>query len=599
MPNKINILPENLASKIAAGEVIQRPASVVKELLENSIDAGARKIKLIVKNGGKNFIQVIDDGCGMSEEDAIIAFQRHSTSKIKVLEDLEHIETLGFRGEALASVAAVSQVELITRTESEEVATRVTVEGITLKSVSKTRFEKGTSVTVKNLFFNTPARREFLKNDNVEFKHIYDTFVRIALAFPELSMKFINNEEVVFDLKQTNIKDRILDIFGDKLSDYLIEIILDDSKFKLSGMSLKGFIGKPDFVKRSRSEQFIFLNKRYIISRNLNFAVHQAYENLLEKSSYPFFVLFISIDPKRVDVNVHPSKLEVKFKDERGVYYLLNTSVRQALQQNNLIPSVQIVSHSDKNTKIHFQEFFKKVPEYDSQSSFDLKSHLESGVNPNQAIDLVEHFKPIFSFEDGLVESESRPELPVYYQLHNKYIIVPVEEGMMIIDQHAAHERILYEKAIACFNQTNNRSQQLLFPHTIELSAGDAIIVQSLKEDLEKLGFQLKMFGKNTLILEGVPSDIKPGHEISILQEIIDLYKENEFEQKLEPRENLAKSFACKSAVKFGDKLNQLEMKTLIDQLFMTSIPYVCPHGRPTVIKISLNELGKRFGRTS
>ncbi len=584
MPNKINILSENLASKIAAGEVVQRPASVVKELLENSIDAGAAKITVIIKEGGKSLIQIIDNGCGMSEADASVAFYRHSTSKISTLEDLENIRTLGFRGEALASIAAMSQVELLTKTDDDDVATKIRIEGIEIKEVSKEAMERGTSVTVRNLFFNTPARREFLKNNSVEFKHIFDVVVRIALSHPDIQFKFISGEETVFNLQSNKIEERIRDIFGNKVHDAIIPVISNTDSPYSSELNVTGFITKPDFAKKTRVDQFLFLNNRYIVSRSLNHAVFQAYEHLIEKGSFPFFVLFININPNKVDVNVHPSKMEVKFKEERSVYHLINSAVRNTLSANNLIPSIQFHTESTDTGKL---------PEYvpHPNSSFQFQRQT------------VDSFAPIFSARGDIqnIETKSDYEKPIpqiYFQVHNRYIIIPVEEGVMIVDQHAAHERILYEKAVSSFSETHNRSQQLLFPHTIELSAGDFAIVDELIPHLEKLGFQLKVFGKNTVMMEGVPLDVKSGQESLILQEIVDLYKENEHQQKLEPRDNLAKSFACKAAIKFGDAMNQAEMRSLIEQLFATQVPYVCPHGRPVVIKLTLSELAKRFGRS-
>lgn len=591
MPNKINILSESLASKIAAGEVVQRPASVVKELLENSIDAGSSKITVIIKEGGKSLIQIIDNGCGMSEADASVAFYRHSTSKISTLEDLENIHTLGFRGEALASIAAMSQVELITKTNDDDVATKIRIEGIEIKEITKEAMERGTSVTVRNLFFNTPARREFLKNNSVEFKHIFDVVVRIALSHPDIQFKFISGDETVFNLQSSKIEERIRDIFGNKVHDAIIPVKSNTDSPYYSELNVTGFITKPDFAKKTRVDQFLFLNNRYIVSRSLNHAVFQAYEHLIEKGSFPFFVLFININPNKVDVNVHPAKMEVKFKEERSVYHLINSAVRNTLSANNLIPSIQFQTERNDGGR---------VPDFASQpnSSFSFQRQT------------VDSFAPIFAPRGEMQNLEeklnyekpeqhiSQSSIPqIYFQVHNRYIIIPYEEGVMIVDQHAAHERILYEKAVSSFSATHNRSQQLLFPHTIELSAGDFAIINELIPDLEKLGFQLKAFGKNTVMMEGVPLDVKPGEESSILQEIVDLYKENEHQQKLEPRDNLAKSFACKAAIKFGDAMNQAEMRSLIEQLFATQVPYVCPHGRPVVVKLSLSELGKRFGR--
>jgi DNA mismatch repair protein MutL len=569
-PNKINILSESLASKIAAGEVVQRPASVVKELLENSIDADAKKITVVIKDSGKTFIQVKDDGSGMNEDDAVTSFQRHATSKISTYDDLENIRTLGFRGEALASIAAVSQVELITRTQEIDVATKIRIEGVEIKEITKEAFKRGTSITVKNLFFNTPGRRNFLKNNTTEFKHVFDVVVRTALSHPEVGVNFISGEETVFNLKPADISDRIRDIFGEKLCDSLIDV-----KSQSPFIHIKGFVSKPDFSRKTRVEQFFFLNDRYIVSRNLNYAVYQAFEYLLEKGSYPFFIIYIEIDPHKVDVNVHPSKMEVKFEDERSIYHAINSAVRNALMANNLVPSVVFRGENDKDNRLDtlFQEN-------------------RSGVEQHPQITGDEKQRPIISHDFQPTPNEQR-----YFQLHSRYIIFPVDEGVMIIDQHAAHERILYERAIINFENSNTKSQHLLFPHTVELTTGEISIVESLIPELDALGFQIKIFGKNTVIVEGVPPDIKAGQEATILQEIVDLYKENENNLKLEPRDNLAKSFACKAAIKFGDPINQSEMSALVDQLFKTKMPYVCPHGRPAVVKLSLSELGNRFGR--
>jgi DNA mismatch repair protein MutL len=587
---KIKILSESLASKIAAGEVVQRPASVVKELVENSIDAGASKITIIIKEGGKTLIQVIDDGCGMSEEDASVAFYRHSTSKISTLEDLENIRTLGFRGEALASIAAMSQVDLITRTAESDLATKIRIEGIEIKETTKTANERGTSVTVKNLFFNTPARRNFLKNNTTEFKHVFDVVIRVALSNPEIAIKLISGDETVFNLQASSIEDRVRNIFGDKAGNSLIPVGSESGY-----IAVNGFVSKPDFSRKTRVDQFLFMNGRYIVSRNLNYAVHQAYENLLEKGSFPFFILFINLDPQKVDVNVHPSKMEVKFQDERSVYHVIGAAVRDALAANNLVPSIQMQSGNGDVSRLSWQSNFKHTHssfEQVDRRTGEIFHKPETASLPFQKVDFTE-----LENRQNTQEPANLADKQNFFQIHNQYIIIPIEDAVMIIDQHAAHERILYERTVANFNSSNTQSQQLLFPHTLEFSAGDAALVQHLIPNLELLGFQLKIFGKNTVILEGVPPDVKPGYEETILQELVDLYKENEHELKLEPRENLAKSYACKAAIKFGDAMNQAEMRALVDQLFKTQMPYVCPHGRPAVVKLSLSELGKRFGR--
>jgi DNA mismatch repair protein MutL len=588
--NKIKILSESLASKIAAGEVVQRPASVVKELLENSIDSGATKITVVIKDGGKTYIQVTDNGCGMNKEDAVISFQRHATSKIISLEDLENIKTLGFRGEALASIAAVSHVELISKTSRSDLATKIRIEGIEIKENSQAAAEQGTSVTVKNLFFNTPARRNFLKNNTAEFKHIFDVVVRAAISNPEIAIKFISADEAVFNLPVSSLADRITNIFGERIGKALMSV-----ENRSGEIAVNGYVSRPDFSRKTRAEQFLFLNSRYIVSRNLNFAVHQAYENLLEKGSYPFFILFLTLDPRRVDVNVHPSKMEVKFQDERGAYHAINAAVRNTLAANNLVPSVSLNLNDKELSKLmwtptSFPQFTKFT---DFQHPTEKINSIAGPLNTSFATNETSFVTPTSSKEDKIDAVQFK-----CYQLHNQYIIVPTSDGVMIIDQHAAHERILYEKTIAIFNSKNFNSQQLLFPYTLEFTAGDAALVKVLNEDLVKLGFQLKVFGQNTIIVEGIPPDVKPGREEGILQEVIDLYKENEHTMKLEPRDNLAKSFACKAAIKFGDPLNQDEMRFLIEILFKTQMPYVCPHGRPSVINLSLSELAKRFGRS-
>ncbi len=596
--NKINILPENLASKIAAGEVVQRPASVVKELLENSIDAEASKITIIIKDGGKNFIQIIDNGSGISEEDVPVSFQRHSTSKISTYEDLENIHTLGFRGEALASISAVSQVELISRTKETDVATKIKIEGIEIKEISKEAHEIGTSIIVKNLFFNTPARREFLKNKNIEFKHIFDTIVRASLSNPAIHFKFISGDDTVFNLLPNTVESRTKDIFGNRTAESLIKIKEYPESESHGILTVDGFVSKPDFARKTRVEQFIFLNNRYIVSRNFNHAVFQAYENILEKGNYPFFILYLQIDPKRVDVNVHPSKLEVKFQDERVVYQMINRTVRETLQENNLIPAVNISSTDSPFINLRYS------PVYSDKSQMTPDTQINYGrFGTDNGIKIQHDFIFRQAKNDDTLENskdnkkEDLAFSPQLLQLHNQYILMPIESGVMIIDQHAAHERVLYEKAVSNFSSAHSKTQQLLFPHTFELNSGDAAILSELLSDLEVLGFQVKLFGDKTFVLEGIPVDVKSGQEASILLDIIDLYKENEHNLKLEPRDNLAKSFACKGAIKFGDPLNQYEMKSLIEQLFSSKVPYVCPHGRPVVVKLSLDELAKRFGR--
>lgn len=611
MPSRIKILPENLANKIAAGEVVQRPESVVKELLENSIDAGAKNIEVIIKQAGKSLIQVCDDGSGMTEEDVILCIQKHATSKISSLEDLEAIKTLGFRGEALSSIAAVSQVEIRTETRDEEIGTLIKVEKEGEIHKSKTSTAKGTCVSVKNLFYNVPARRKFLKTDSTELKHIIDTFNRIALANPKISFKFYNNDDLVFDYKEGTLEDRISQIFADNMLDALIKVE-EFTEF----ISLYGFIGKPSIFRKSKGEQFLYLNGRYVVNKNINHAIFNAFENVLEKGDYPFFILFLLVDPAKVDVNIHPSKLEVKFDDEKDIYNFVLSVIRKTIASYDLVPTMSFNNpiESEIESRLKFEPFvssrrndFSDRPGFSKKIDFVTNEDIElvfgnltneitkSNEIPFQQVD--EYFTQKQK-DQNLVENEIEQEKGFIVQLHNKYILCQIKSGLMIVDQHVAHERILYEKALSRIDSNLPLSQQLLFPIKLDIDPARIELLKELNPYLEKLGFQLRFKSSTKLIIEGVPEDIKSGSEERILREIVDEFQINYKEKKLEQRDNLAKSFSCKTAIKTGDKLSENEMRLLIDQLFGTSMPYVCPHGRPVLIKISLNEFDKRFGRT-
>jgi DNA mismatch repair protein MutL len=614
---RIRILPENISSKIAAGEVVQRPESVVKELMENSIDAGADTIELIVKRAGKSLIQVVDNGIGMNEDDALLCIQKHATSKIYSYEDLEAISTLGFRGEALSSILAVSQVEIRTETREEELGVLLRNEeaGNILKE--KGSFPKGTSVSVKNLFYNTPARRNFLKTDATELKHIIDTFNKISLSHPDLNFKLYNNDDVIFNYTAGDIEKRISQVFADNMIDALIPV-----EEKTDFISLYGYIGKPALLKKSKGEQYLFLNSRYVSSRQINHAVFTAYENILEKGDYPFFILFLDIDPKRIDVNVHPSKLEVRFDDEKDVYNFVLAVIKKSLGTHDLVPSVSFTSVTDETEKLKVHSFnktekddFSDRPKFTEKKSYaktnfsDKEIDLIFSTIPDEVIkpDRAEVNHPFENVENKEASRENiryskevktADETTFIIQLHNKYILSQIKTGLMIIDQHVAHERILYEKALKRFEANLPFSQQLLFPKTLELDPGTFEVLKEINPYLIKLGFELKFFSKNTIVIEGVPDDVKSGSEEKILIELIEEYTSNEREKKLEERDNIAKSYSCKTAIKAGDKLSDIEMRLLIDQLFATSMPYVCPHGRPIVVKISLDEFDRRFGRT-
>jgi DNA mismatch repair protein MutL len=583
----IKLLPDSLSNKIAAGEVVNRPESVVKELIENSIDAGADRICLILKDAGKNVIKVIDNGSGMSESDALSSLQRHTTSKIYSYEDLENISTLGFRGEALASISSISHLELRTRKENDELGTFLRVEGGKVVDISKISCDKGTSVTVKNLFYNTPARRNFLKSDHTEYRHIYETFIRLAISHPEKQFEFINNEVTVFNLKNNDLKGRIGEIFTKDLSDSLIDLNFDRSLLKINGL-----ISKPNFTKKAKQDQYFYLNNRFFCSRNFNYAVYMGYGDLIDKGDYPSFFLFLDTDPSKVDVNVHPSKMEVKFEDESAVFGCIVKAVKESLQKSDLIFGLQFnntLSPENINSTFSFDSSFS------SASKIKIESYNENEILVRKDSIDTERLNISKSQNIFLEEIEN------VWQYNLKYILWQKENELVIIDQHAAHERILYEKAFNRLNSQAEISQSLIESICIDLSPIDYEIICTLIKELKMLGFEIKTDNMKAEIT-AVPSDIKPGNEIKIIKEIIDQYKEYELSiseyGKINKRDNLAKSYACKRAIKTGDKLTTREMQKLIEDLFNSEMPYVCPHGRPTIIKIASEELDKRFSRT-
>lgn len=624
--NKIKLLPDNVANKIAAGEVVQRPESVVKELLENSVDAGAENISVIVKHAGKTLIQIIDDGEGMTEEDALLSLQRHATSKISSFEDLGGLRTYGFRGEALSSIASVSQFEIRTQRLDEELGTSVILDDSGQLITGKGAFGRGTTIFVRNLFFNTPARRNFMKSDATELKHIIETFKKTALSQPGIYFKFYNDDDLIFDYKPGPVQQRIESVFADNIYDALLEV-----KEITEFMSVTGVISKPSFLKKSRGEQYLFVNKRFVNSKMVNHSVFSAYENMIDRGDFPFFVLFISLDPSRIDINVHPSKLEVKFEDEKDIYSFMHAVIKKTLHSYDLIPHMSFEENASDSSQLNQNEF-RRIDRNDftdrpNGGSFGAPSHTASGTDyrresfPEKNLEMLfgglnreirktapesevdhpfsqgENREIYHSVSFAAQEGEAKNETSFIVQLHNKYILSQIKSGLMIIDQHVAHERILYEKALKSFNANMPFSQQLLFSQTMTVDPSDFALLKELYPFLVKLGFELKFFGKNSVVIDGVPQDVKVGTEEKILLEILDEYKRNDREKHLEQRDNLAKSFSCKSAIKAGDKLTEKEMRLLVDQLFATTTPYVCPHGRPVIIKIPLEEFDKRFGR--
>jgi len=618
MSNKIKILPENISNKIAAGEVVQRPESVLKELLENAIDAGADSIDVIIKGAGKTLIQIVDNGRGMSSEDAVLSVQRHATSKISDVSDLETISTFGFRGEALSSISAVSKFELKTKTKNDELGTLIRFEDDNIILRENTSCAIGTSVAVKNLFYNTPARRKFLKSNATELKHIIETFKRIALSYPVIDFRFYNDDDLLYNLTIGSLEKRMKALFADTITDAVVEV---DQPTDF--ITVRGYISKPTFVKKNRGDQYLFVNKRYVRNKVINHAVFSAYENILLKGEYPFFVLFVEIDPEKFDINVHPQKLEIKFDDEKGIYSIIYAIIKRSLGSYDFVPSVTFSENDDANVQISKDRFvntpkkdfrdrpaFVKHHKLESKGAFSdseidmLFNSINPEIKSNVAAATTSHPfesepKEIYHTDYGSKSgSGSRGvETSFIVGLHNKYILSQIKSGLMIIDIHVAHERILYEKALQSFSANMPFSQQLLFSQKLNVDAGDYALLVELENHLAKLGFALKFNPKNEIVINGVPSDVKVGSEIDTLLGIVKEYKENQLKKQLEQRDNLAKSFACRTAIKAGDKLTEKEMRLLVDQLFATTMPYVCPHGRPVVIKISLEEFDKRFGR--
>jgi len=609
---RIAVLPEGIANKIAAGEVIQRPASVIKELLENSLDAGATSVVVVVKEGGKKLIQVTDDGIGMDERDAVTSFLRHATSKIATYDDLQAIQTFGFRGEALASIAAVAQVSMKTRREEDEAAVVVKIEGEGDPRVTREGRERGTTISVQNLFFNVPARRKFLKSVATEFHHVYDEVHHVAISKQDLALQFVSDDETIFHLRPGSLEQRLLDVFGQRQFDALLPMEESNELVKVHG-----YIGKPGFGHKTRQHQFVFLNGRFIINRTINHAVYSAYEHLLDKGTFPFFLLFLKIDPRRVDVNVHPSKLEAKFDDEQGLYRIIASAVRRCLSEAGAVPALTLGGNEGEPGAIGLrftprqfswpQEDFTRPPSAPGGLRVDTATGeiLPSGTSIAARLlsDESRQDRPPIVGIPGVdssreTEKPDLSEISLLWQLHNKYILSQIRNGLMIVDQHVAHERVLYERAVRRFSTAMRNTQQVLFPRPLELPADDFGLLSELLPHFVLLGFDINPFGRNTVLVEGLPPDVRVGAEEKIVTEILGLYKENRQHGPMDVRDNLAKSFACRSAIKAGDPLSEQEMRSLLAQLFETEMPYVCPHGRPIVLRISIGELDRRFGRT-
>ncbi len=615
MADIIQLLPDHVANQIAAGEVVQRPASVVKELLENAIDAGSSSVKLIIKDAGKTLIQVVDDGCGMSVTDARLSFERHATSKIKSADDLFNLHTKGFRGEALASIAAIAHVELKSRQEQEETGTHIKIEGSEVVSQEVVVTPKGTSILVKNLFYNIPARRNFLKSNPVETRHIIDEFHRVSLAHPNVRFSMFHNGSEVFQLPESNFRQRIVNIFGNKTNEKLVPV--DEST---EVVTMSGFVGKPEFAKKTRGEQFFFVNNRFIKSAYLNHAVSSAFEGLLKDGAHASYFLNLKVDPQTIDINIHPTKTEIKFDDEHTIYAILRSAIKHSLGQFNIAPVLDFERNANLDTPYQQHKTTASAPAVDVDRSFnpfasdDSKSNSASyrpkkeqsagweslyvglepkGTNGDIAIDAN-------NFETdpehvSMFQNASQETGAATYQLHRKYVLSSIKSGMLVIDQHRAHQRILYEEFLKQITVKEGVSQQLLFPLALNFSVDEIKILVELKEQLEHTGFVFSKLEGETLEITGVPTSATESGVSIILEQLISDVENEVPDSSFSQTDMLAKSLAKSLSIKTGQSLTKMEQEHLVNSLFACKEPSTTPDNRLTFVTMTVDELDKKF----
>jgi DNA mismatch repair protein MutL len=606
LPDIIQLLPDNIANQIAAGEVIQRPASAVKELMENAVDAGADEIKLIVNDAGKALIQVIDNGKGMSETDARMAFERHATSKISNIEDLFRIKTMGFRGEALASIAAVAQVELKSKREEDETGVYIEIENSKVKKQEAIASSIGTSIAMKNLFFNVPARRNFLKSNAAELRHIVDEFTRVAMSFPDIFFSFSNNGQEVFHLEKGTLKQRIVQILGNNYNAKLVSV-----QEKTDYMNIYGFVGKPETAKKTRGDQYFFVNNRFIKSAYLNHAVMNAFNEMIAKDSFPMYALFIDLDPSQLDINVHPTKQEIKFEDEKIVYAFVQSAVKHSLAQFSITPTLDF----DLDASIQSLDAVSKPFTEEKRSSAAASSLYNTFTQKNQSHFIeskseLKHWKEFYESDKpqaashksqhgpgGFTTGGTKPETENAFQLHHTYILIPNDRGYLLVHQQNAHERILYERFNKAVDGKSIATQRSLFPVTMELTVTDAVLLNELLPDLNHLGYLLEPFGNNTFVIQGTPADVEQGNEKTAIEKMLEQYKHFSTDLKFSKREKLLRSLALQQAVKAGSALAATAMKNLLDELFDCDTPNITPNGKPTYLEFKKDELDKLFGR--
>lgn len=608
MPDIIRLLPESVANQIAAGEVIQRPASAAKELLENAVDAGATEIKLYVKDSGKALIQVIDNGCGMSVTDARLAFERHATSKIREANDLFAIRTLGFRGEALASIAAVAQIQLKTRRLEDDLGTLIGIEGATFKNQVPCSCPAGTSIAVKNLFFNVPARRNFLKSNTAEFRHIIEEFQRVALVYPEVSFSLINDDRPMFSLQASNLKQRIVGLMGNQLLNRLIPVEENTPE-----ASVSGFIGKPEFARKTRGEQYFFVNKRFIRNSYLHHAVQSAYQELIPDDSHPAYFIYLDVDPNTIDVNIHPTKTEVNFQYNQIIYTLLKSAVKKALGKFSLTPVIDFEADQSINITAPPPGYIPRQPQVNFDSEYNpFRTTIKTDYRPTkEKVD--DNWKNLYKPESfaqsslllrtstDLADNQQTtpsapvPESSILLQLDGRYIVTRVKSGLMIIDQHLAHQRILFDRWMDRLAGEKSGSQQSLFPETVNFSPANADILREILPQMQTLGFMIEALGTNTFVVSGMPVGIEDESPGELLEKIIDNYKKNLVDLKTDKRTNIARAMSRQLAIKPGKVLSNEEMLALVNELFAGKAPETAPDGNATLRLITLNEIQKRF----
>ena len=611
----IQLLPDHVANQIAAGEVVQRPASVVKELLENAVDAKSTDIKLIVKEAGKTLVQVIDNGLGMNTTDARLCFERHATSKIRKAEDLFDLHTKGFRGEALASIAAIAHVEMKTKQDQEELGNHIVIEGSKLVTQDVAVLPKGTSFAVKNLFFNIPARRNFLKSETVEFRHVMDEFQRVAMAHPSISFTLIHNGSELYNLPSSNYRQRIVNIFGGKTNEKLVPVSEETELINITG-----FVGKPEFAKKSRGEQFFFVNDRYIKSAYLHHAIMSAYEGLLKEGNQPSYFLYLQVPPHTIDINIHPTKTEIKFDDEHSLYAILRSAVKHSLGQFNVAPVLDFERDSNLDTPYQYKDKEADFPTIQVDSSFNpfandkpaAKSLSSFGSYKKETstsnweslyVGLKQDTQELeqFSFEseevtgklfdDEVEETKSSST----YQIQKKYIISAIKSGMLVINQQRAHERILYEQFLTNITVQKASSQQLLFPLELYFSSEEMVLINELQSSLENTGFVFDAFNTDSVQISGLPIGM-PESEVSIVLEELISNLQNEIpESSFSQSDSIAKSMAKSMAVKTGTYLTVKEQENLVNSLFACKDPNVSPFQKPTFITLTVEDLDKRF----